>query len=67
MLNNFDLNSKKPHTTYMSVPEASKLSGLSEYFIRSRAKSGDIPHIMAGNKFVINYPKMLDYLESIEM
>lgn len=67
MLKNFDLNSKKSHTTYMSVPEASKLSGLSEYFIRSRAKSGDIPHIMAGNKFVINYPKMLDYLESIEM
>ncbi len=67
MYNNSNLNEKRPHSTYVSVPEASKLSGLSEYFIRSRAKSGDIPHIMAGNKFVINYPKMLAYLEKIEM
>lgn len=66
-MNNINLNKKTTHTTYMSVTEASKLSGLSEYFIRSRAKSGDIPHIMAGNKFVINYPKMLAYLESIEI
>ena len=64
---NLDLNTKKVHKVYMSVPEAARLSGLSEYFIRSGAKKGDIPHQMSGNKFFINYPRMMQILAANEM
>lgn len=64
---NLNLNETKPHKTYVSVPEAARLSGLSEYFIRSGAKKGDIPHQVCGNKFFINYPRMMQILAETEM
>lgn len=45
---------------FMSVPDASKYTGLSRCFLRDGCKNGSIPHIKTGNKFYINIPLMLE-------
>lgn len=48
---------------YMSIPEAAKYTGLAMCFIRKGIKSGDIPAINAGKKYLVNVPLMLAQLE----
>ncbi len=48
---------------YMSIPEAAKYTGLAACFIRKGIKSGEIPSINAGKKYLVNVPLMLEKLE----
>ena len=48
---------------YMSRKEAAAFTGLSYHFIRKGTENGTIPHIMSGNRFLVNVPKLLQQLE----
>lgn len=52
--------------TYMSINDAAKTSGMSAHYIRDLVKANKIKHVKSGMKYLINYPKMMDYFESIE-
>jgi excisionase family DNA binding protein len=38
----------------LTIPEAAALMGLSEFTVRSLCKSGTIPYVADGKKFLIN-------------
>lgn len=48
---------------YQRIPEASKATGLSMYYLRSGCRAGTIPHIMSGKVYLINVPALLEQLE----
>lgn len=48
---------------YMTIKETNAVTGLSISFLRKGVKAGTIPHIMSGNVYMINVPKMLETLE----
>lgn len=48
--------------TFVSIREAAQASGLAVSFIRSGVKSGTIPAIRSGSKYLIHYPGMLETL-----
>lgn len=50
---------------YLTIRQAARYSGISEYFIRNGAKNGLIPHIMCGNRYMINYEKFLSMMEEM--
>lgn len=50
---------------YMTIRETSEYTGLSQHYIRLGCRSGAIPHMRAGNKYLINVPAMLDMLRTI--
>lgn len=52
--------------TYMSINDAAKTSGMSAHYIRDLVKENKIKHVKSGMKYLINYPKMMDYFESLE-
>ncbi|MEE1056780.1 MAG: excisionase family DNA-binding protein [Acutalibacteraceae bacterium] len=47
---------------FVTVKEAVKSTGMSEHFIRENLKSGKIPHIMVGKKYLINLPLFNEWL-----
>jgi len=50
---------------FVSIKEAVKITGLSEYFIRQNLKAGLIPHIKTGNKIMLNMPRLEAELERL--
>lgn len=50
------------NTPFQTIPEASRTTGLSKYFLREGCKNGSIPHVMSGNVFYINVPALLKQL-----
>lgn len=52
--------------TYMTINEAAHNSGISRHLIRDLVKANKIKHIMSGAKYLINYPKMMQYFEALE-
>ena len=50
----------------MSINDAAKASGMSAHYIRDLVKANKIKHVKSGMKYLINYPKMMDYFESLE-
>lgn len=47
---------------YHSIRETAKLTGLSEYYLRQQQKSGAVPGIYSGKKFLVNVPSLLESL-----
>lgn len=56
----------KLDTPYMTIPNACRATGLSQYFLRNGCKDGSIPHIKSGNTYYINVPAMLEKLAQME-
>ena len=54
---------KEREKIYMSRKEAAAYTGLSYHFIRKGTENGTIPHIMSGNRFLVNVPRLLQQLE----
>lgn len=48
---------------YMTIKETNTATGLPISFLRKGVRAGTIPHIMSGNVYMINVPKMLETLE----
>ena len=53
-------------TPYQKIAEASKTTGLSQYFLRRGCKAGTIPHVKSGTVYLINVPALLRKLEEQE-
>lgn len=52
----------KKNTPFMTIPAASKTTGLSKYYLREGCKAGTIPHVMSGTTYYINVPALLKQL-----
>lgn len=50
--------------TYMKIREASRETGLSQFYLRSGCKAGTIPHVKSGTVYLINVPALLKKLEA---
>lgn len=48
--------------TLVPVREAVEITGLSEYYLRQKLKTGEIPAIRSGNKWLIHIETLLDML-----
>ena len=49
---------------FLSIREAAKRGPLSEYCLRLMQKQGKLPGVFSGKKFLVNYSKLLDQLET---
>jgi len=56
----------KPDTPFMSVQDAARAVGLSEYYLRHELAKGNIPHIMCGRCIKINVPALLRQLDAVK-
>ncbi len=45
---------------YQKFAQASKTTGLSQYFLRKGCKDGSIPHIRSGTTYYVNVPALLE-------
>lgn len=59
----------KPRTTadgdapFATIAAAARRTGLSQYYLRERARSGSIPVLRSGTAYMICIPKLLEQLE----
>ncbi len=56
-----DTDSKVPF--FLSIKDASRVTGLTVYNIRQRIASGNLPYICLSNRFYINMPVFFEQLE----
>ena len=56
--------SPPPATPFQSVTDAARTTGLSTFFLRQGLKTGTVPHIKSGNKYLINIPRLLEALNA---
>lgn len=47
---------------FQKIAEASRTTGLSQYFLRNGCKDGSIPHIKSGTVYFINVPALIKML-----
>lgn len=47
---------------FLNIKDACTVTGLSQHYLRAGCKSGDIPHIKSGSKYLINVPALLHKL-----
>jgi len=52
----------KQTTPFLKFGDASKATGLSQYFLRKGCKDGSIPHIKSGSTYYVNMPALLRQL-----
>ncbi len=48
---------------FQTIPNATKLTGLSQAYLRSGCKAGTVPHVMCGNVYLVNIPALLRKLD----
>ena len=53
------------NTPFMSIKDTSTATGLSQKFLRNGLRSGTIPHIRVGTKYMINIPAFMETLNTI--
>lgn len=46
----------------VTVKEAAKLTGMTEYFIRSKLRNNEIVYVKTGTKYLINFNLFIDFL-----
>lgn len=51
---------------FASIKEAATITGLSQYWLREGCRSGTVPHIKTGTKFMVNIPALLRQLGAEE-
>lgn len=49
---------ERKRAPFQSIADAAKTTGLSMYFIRKGCRSGDIPCIESGSKYMVNMPAL---------
>lgn len=52
-----------PTRRFQTIPEATRTTGLSQCFIRNGCRNGSIPHVKSGNKYLVNIPLMLEWMD----
>lgn len=59
------MEDKKRVPRMMTIREIAKTGLLPENALRTMVKDGRAPHIMVGNKAMINYDKLVEMLEGL--
>ena len=59
------MEDKKRVPRMMTIREIAKTGLLPENALRTMVKDGRAPHIMVGNKAMINYDKLIEILEAL--
>lgn len=49
-------------TPFMKIPEASRVTGLSQFYLRQGCKDGTVPHVMSGTTYMVNVAALLRQL-----
>ena len=52
---------------YVSIREASKITGLSEWFIRKNVTDGNIKSFRSGNKFLFSMKSLEEFINALEV
>ena len=47
---------------FVSIREASNLTGLSQFYLRSGCRNGTLPYVMCGNRYKINLPALVEQM-----
>lgn len=47
---------------FQKIAEASRTTGLSQYYLRNGCKNGTIPHVKSGTVYLVNVPALLKML-----
>ncbi len=53
-------------TPFMKIKDASKVTGLSMYYLRNGCKDGSVPHVKSGTVYLVNIPRLLEKLDALE-
>ena len=53
-------------TPFMKIKDASRVTGLSMYYLRNGCKDGTVPCIKSGTVYFINVPKLMERLNATE-
>lgn len=53
-------------TPFMKIKDASRVTGLSMYYLRNGCKDGTVPCIKSGTVYFINVPRLLEKLDATE-
>ena len=53
---------EKQATPFQKIAEASRNTGLSQYFLRQGCKDGSVPHVKSGTTYMVNVPALLRQL-----
>lgn len=54
----------KQTVPFQKITEASKTTGLSQYYLRKGCRDGSIPHTKSGQTFFVNVPALLRQLDA---
>lgn len=49
---------------FQTLPNATRITGLSQRYLREGCKTGKIPHVRSGNVYLVNVPALLRVLET---
>lgn len=50
------------YAPFQKIPEACRITGLSQYYLRQGCKAGTVPHIKSGPTYYVNIPALLEKL-----
>lgn len=50
---------------FQKIADASRTTGLSQYFLRNGCKSGTVPHVKSGTTYFVNVPALLRQLGAV--
>lgn len=54
----------KQTAPFQKIAEASRTTGLSQYFLRRGCRDNTVPHVMSGTVYLVNVPKLLRQLDA---
>lgn len=54
-----------PMRRFQTIADATRTTGLSQYYIRRGCREGSIPHIKSGNKFLVNVPLLIERMDQM--
>ena len=52
-------------TPFVTIREAVRLTGLSERYVRRLHHEGKLPHVMSGNRVLVNVPKLMEMMDRL--
>lgn len=53
-----------PNAPFQTIPNASRITGLSQRYLRDGCKEGTVPHARSGAVYLVNIPALLRSLEA---
>ena len=58
------MQTRYQQTPFMKIAQASKITGLSQFFLRKGCRDGSVPHVMSGTTYLVNIPALLRKLNA---